>query len=228
MMDGAMRRFGVPDHHRGPLRQFIRDDEVQFELLRKALLAAPATLQRERLASSVSAVLGRDVFDIVIMLCAMSAVWDDAMPRDRFVDEIVGAMQDLDQDALAGDLAQRARLRLEQVLLIDSIGVAGKGASVASDHERLFCHGRILTDIRPVFRRDLSTPPAGAILSHVLRISFHEEDLTKTKEFYVGLSSGSLRELRDLLDRAAEKEKNLRRQLDESKIPYLEIDDLHG
>ena len=223
-----MRRLVVPENHQGPLQELINSSEPDFEALRKALLAAPMTLQRERLAASVSDAVEWDVFDIVMTLCAMSAVWDEGLTRDEFVGEIVTAMQSLPENAWSSDVAPKAKQRLEQVLLIDSIGVAGKGASVAADHQRLYCHARIMTDIRPVFRRDLSTPPAGAILTHMLRISFHEEDLGKSKEFYVALSSTSLRELRDLLDRAEEKEKNLRRQLEESKIPFLEIDDLHG
>ena len=227
MEERRLRRFAVPEHHRQPLRDFAALDDKVFEMLRKSLLAAPMTLERTKLAAEISASTKHDVFRIIMMLCAVSAVWDDAMPRDQFIDDIVESMKEDDAE-FTETLGAVLRPRLEAVLLIDAIGVAGKGASVASDHERLFCHARIVTDIRPVFRRDLGMPPAGAMLTHVLRISFHDKDITETNEFYVALSSSSLRELRDLLDRAEEKEKNLKQQLEQSKIPFLEIEDLHG
>jgi hypothetical protein len=55
----------------------------------------------------------------------------------------------------------------------------------------------------------------------MLRITYHEGDALKS--FYLAMDTGDIESLRDVLDRADKKAKNLRPVLENAKVPYLDV-----
>src|SRR5690606_37680681 len=90
--------------------------------------------------------------------------------------------------------------------LRDSVGVTSKAWVVIREYERTYCSGRVLTDLRPVFGLD-SDQPAAFVVAHNLRISFHRGD--ELEEFFVALRSKDLQDLKQVLERASQKDRQL-------------------
>lgn len=103
-----------------------------------------------------------------------------------------------------------AKLRsvFERILDIDSLNIVSKAARLQRDGERLFCTAKILSDIRPVFSADPTVRPAGAVLSHALKLGYDEGK--EHREFHVVLDSEDLEALAGVVERARAKDKTLR------------------
>ncbi len=68
----------------------------------------------------------------------------------------------------------KMRTMLERLLSIDTLNTISKASRLQRDGERLYCTATILSDIRPVFKSNPSLPPAGAVITHTLKIGYHE------------------------------------------------------
>jgi 23S rRNA G2445 N2-methylase RlmL len=120
---------------------------------------------------------------------------------------------------IASDPA-RFRLRLRRLLSLDrTLGITAKAIDVALEHEHTYCQARVLTDIRPIFTRDLSEQPAGAVIVHSLRLRHHVAD--SVREFFIAMTQTELDELRNVLYRASDKAATLRELLSAAGIPEL-------
>lgn len=115
--------------------------------------------------------------------------------------------------------------RLARVLTIEPLSVAAKAVLLQNEHEHDFCSSRILTDIRAVFGEDPTAPPAAAIISHTLKISYHEGAGGRLQEIYFSMGSRDLKDLRDVLDRAEKKTDGLRAVIRNSNIRLIDPQD---
>lgn len=113
----------------------------------------------------------------------------------------------------------KLRSVLEKLLTIETLLTVSKAARLQRDGERLYCQSKIASDILPVFGSDASVPPVGAVLNHTLRIAYHEGG--DHKEFHIVLDSDDLNALRDVIQRAQEKDKTLRALLKTINLPNL-------
>jgi hypothetical protein len=98
-----------------------------------------------------------------------------------------------------------------------SLGLVVKAIEVLSESERMFADARVLTDLRPVFGPALDAGPQASVVIHTLRIDCTGEP----NRFHVVLDAEDLRRLRDVLDRALEKEAALKKMGEDMKLPVL-------
>jgi hypothetical protein len=110
--------------------------------------------------------------------------------------------------------------RLEKVLSITPLGTAAKAQSLGTEYERRFCTARILTDARPVYIGSPSTRPEAMMITHTLRITFHD-DTGEMREIYITMDNDDLVTLRGLVDRAEAKTKSLQAVFANSNIPIV-------
>jgi len=111
------------------------------------------------------------------------------------------------------------RSRLEELLSIDTLKTISKAARLQRDGERLYCDAKILSDIRPVFGADPTIRPVGAVLTHTIKVGYHEG--RDHREFHIVLDSDDLRALSEVVRRAQAKEKTLRNLLKGAELPNL-------
>lgn len=115
------------------------------------------------------------------------------------------------------------RERLVKLLSLKVFEIGAKAAVLRVEYGNVFCNARILTDIRPVYGKDVSGAPAAMIIMHTLKIAYHRGSAGgRLSEFYVAFSPEEISELRIALDRAEEKEKSLRSVVGVSKIRLIE------
>jgi len=142
-----------------------------------------------------------------------------AVPLKEFISDICESL--IEDDELKSDDAPRFRKRLDKVLDIEALNVAAKGFALLSEHERLFCSVRIITDARPVYLNKPSGPPDAMVITHILKIDYHVA-AGHLDEIYIGIGSNDIKELRSALDRAEEKAKSLQAAFEASKIKFID------
>jgi hypothetical protein len=116
----------------------------------------------------------------------------------------------------------KASDRLTELLRIDTpLGVSAKAMDVLSETERLYCRGRVVTDLRPIFSIDTESPPVSAVVLHTLRINYHVGQRKEIAQFFVTLEADDLRNLQSVIERAIAKEESLRSFADANSITCL-------
>jgi len=206
--------FRVPKRHVEPLALLLAATDDQFKAFEQALVESGPARQINGLVRDAAAKAnwpppsqGPAVTGLLMSLASML----ESLPLSvqEFTHTIVQSAQASEDNQLRATREQWSALqdRLSRLLSPECpLALSAKGSLVISEHQRLFCEARVLTDIRPIFDRK----PATAALSivHVLKLGFHEgtEDL---KEFYVALSSSDLQELKAVIQRAEEKQASL-------------------
>jgi hypothetical protein len=94
-----------------------------------------------------------------------------------------------------------------------------KALTIFTDYQRTLHGANILTDMRYVFRSEPEQEPYGAVIAHLLKLSYHEDG--GHKEFFVTMDDRDITRLKAVLERAKAKAATLRRKLDVSQTMYL-------
>lgn len=154
--------------------------------------------------------------EVVLELYRVREYFDEKVPE--FVTGIAVALQK-DSEFPATEVPAFED-RLTKLLTLLPLGIAAKTASLRTEYERRFCTARILTDARPVYVESPSSRPEAMMITHTLRITFHD-DTGELREVYVTMDDGDLITLRGLVDRAEAKTKSLRAVLDAANIQVV-------
>jgi hypothetical protein len=136
-----------------------------------------------------------------------------------FLEDFMEGVQNVPQLKAGKQGMARLRGRFEQLLSTNSFNLLSKAKRLQRDGERLYCDAKILSDIRPVFNRNPTSRPLGAVVTHTLRLGYHESG--DHKEFRVILDSVDLDVLADVVFRAKAKDETLRELLKDAKLPDL-------
>jgi hypothetical protein len=188
--------------------------------MKSAPLISDPQKMANHLAKRVPSIPAKRLIAILETLYTLYYIRDlSGVKHGRFLQDVVdGFNQSRDTPLTEKDLLKLRNL-LEQLLSIDTLKMISKAAQLQRDDERLYCKARILSDIRPVFNDNVSTRPVGAVLTHGLRIGYHEGG--DHKEFHVVLDSDDLDALEEVVHRAQAKDKSLREFLADVKLPDL-------
>lgn len=140
------------------------------------------------------------------------------VPVNVFVSDVLDALREY---KLIGDEdVSKLGERLGRILGIDAAATAIKASILYFENQHRYCTARIITDLRPVFGSEVSEAPSAMVVSHILRITYHENE-NDTKEMYFALQPGDLTELRELIERAEAKESSLKSMLTPSGIKFI-------
>jgi hypothetical protein len=102
-----------------------------------------------------------------------------------------------------------------------ALAVSSKALDVMQDHARVFCYGRVLTDLRPIFKAEVEQGPSAFVAVHTLKIAYHEGG--EHQELFVALDRNDIKQLADLLSRALKKEEALRSLASQRDLKILEV-----
>jgi hypothetical protein len=215
----------VPDRYQAALVALAQASQTEIEALLSALGE-----RTDRLATS-----------------ALAARVHDAIPRlerdeaTRVVEAILSLIgqergRRLSRDAISQAIAhspsldisdtERASLvsRLARVLGLASLRTALKAHDLMTEHSHLFADVRIFSDVRPVFGDLANEPPVGSVIIETLKIEYFDESLDR-RAFFVALDHLDLEALKEVVDRAVEKTKTLRKHVVEGGMPLWEYED---
>lgn len=139
--------------------------------------------------------------------------------RETFLDDFIEGIQNEPELTVDGKDVPRIRTKFEKLFNIEAFTLLSKAKRLQRDGERLYCDAKILSDVRPVFGIKPTVRPTGAVITHTLKIGYHERG--DHKDFNVVLDSIDLVELSDVIDRAFMKDKTLRALLKDAKLADL-------
>lgn len=219
----------IPETYVGSLGKIIvLPDNSRKELL-SALSELPPTLDARGITSRVTASvksLSEDaVRAIVRLLISLYSVrvYSES-PVDEFVEDLCTGMEQSRHKELRLSKEQRDPFKafMTKLLSAEGFNIASKAVYLQHEHEHILCNARILTDVRPVYGPNPEDPPLATVISHTLKVSYHEAgDL---KEFYVAINASDINDLRGLLDRAEKKANSLRAVLKKADLPLVDSD----
>lgn len=174
----------------------------------------------EQIKGSVSGVSAEDLSEIVDALYELYFVreFSSASPT-KFLRDLMVAVEDSVITTPDPALLATTRTRLKGLLNIDTLKSFSKGIGLQRDEERLYCESKIVSAIRPVFANDPKSPPVGAVISHTLKISYHEGN--EHRDFFVVLDKSDLDSLKSVIERAHSKAKTLTDFLKVANLPDL-------
>lgn len=208
-----------------PVLAIPKSDRAGLAILRElpdaTLNALILEVERSPNPSSIANLSPDDTTQAVDALNTMYTIRAfNEVPTQEFIDDVCDALREYGELKPAEEPSFRERLA--RLLDIESLNVAAKGAALQSEHEHVFCSARILTDARPVYGKNPKEPPAAMIITHALKLSYHEGPGGRIREFYVGLGSRDIAELQEVLQRAEDKTKSLRAAIDISKVKFID------
>jgi len=192
--------------------------EMPDDVLKALLIAIEKSPSSVPVIPDVSSQDAEQVKDALDTMYAIRAY--NEVSLEEFISDVCEALRE--NDELKPQEEPQFRERLTKLLDIEALSIAAKALALQTEHEHLFCSARILTDARPVYGKSVSESPAAMIITHMLKLSYHEGGAGRLNEFYIGLGSNDIAELRSVLDRADEKEKSLRATFDSSKIRFID------
>jgi hypothetical protein len=221
--------ISIPTTEFENLAKIVGYDDVFFGALIKALGETKATLTRsDYLADLVSRLPGTSEQALSPVLNTIYALYSlknqnnfSAGDLARHIKETAINSKDHNED-FSGEKGSVLEQRLTVLLSYDnSLAVTAKALTVMREHQRVFCHARILTDIRPLFANNPDQPSA-AMIVHNLQIGFKNSEGKGHQEFYFGLDDEDLNLMAEIIDRAKRKSKALKAVLNDSKLACLE------
>lgn len=228
-----MAKLRLPERLRDNLIALSAVSDAEADELYRHLAEMPPTLMSDEVADALSEKLTgwkkETVLRVIpglVSLCLYRA--GEGKAPEEFTSEVIEALKnppppgpkDSPRSPLPPDSEQILRSRILKFLKLNAFDVSAKAIGVMSDHERVFIGSRVLSDIRPVFRDDISVGPAAAVIVHMLKIEYVTHDVRE--EVFVALDGQDVGSLLDVLTRAKQKEETLRKLLAASSLPILE------
>lgn len=219
-------RVEIPEQHVPYFAKLLRLDRSQQDELVAGLATAPPTLYIRDLAASLASRVHIPEIDLYEILLMFAGMYEGARRGEnlaQFVDLVVDAAKERENLRDSSTDWESIRTLISSVLRLDStLGVTSKALGVTSDHERVYCSSRVLTDIRTVFSEG-EVKPAAATIVHTLRVSFHEGGTTShsPRSLYIAMDAGDIELLLKQLERAKEKERHLKEMLQKTDVPVL-------
>jgi len=200
-------------------------DSTVDELI-QAVETAPLTTDPEELAKiiagSIPSVGADDLKGILGFVYGLYNVRQSSQLNNRqFLEELIAGVRQHAKPELTEDDLPRMRDRFRRILSIKKLSTLSKARNLQRAGERLYCDATIVSDVRPVFGQDVKSRPVGAVITHTLKLAYHEG--LDHKEFFITLDEVDLEELQEVFDRAKQKSQSLTTLLADMKIPRLGI-----
>jgi hypothetical protein len=216
----------IPKRHLEGLNLLIGLPDSDASSLLKALESAKITSGSEemasRIAEKVRSIPVESLRKITALLYGLYHVREfSALNPNDFLRELMDAVKEHSDRKISNDEFPAIRQWLRSFMRIKTLENLSKAVVLQQRYERVFCEAKITSDMRPVFGDDIESTPVGAVISHILKISYHEEG--KHRQFYVALDQFDLGELEKAVKRAKAKNDTLENVLDKSDIPRLGI-----
>lgn len=174
-------------------------------------------------AANISSADANDMMEVLITLYILRSRQESPVPD--FVKDVSRAMDETEAEGLklSGDDRDRFQDRLAELLSIESATVESKAIDVQFENEHTFHSARIVTDVRPIFGPDPEDAPIGAVIVHMLKITYRER--TRMRDLFVALDTEDVSTLGDLADRADLKAKSLKAFLAKAGLPLISLND---
>lgn len=139
---------------------------------------------------------------------------------EQFIDDIFASLRSHKELEVADEPAFRDRLN--RLLNIETLLLAAKATVLRQVHERNLCSIRVITDARPVYANGPSVPPAAMVITHTMKIEYHQGVSGDLRELYISFESEDIAEILAAFTRAEEKARSLRSLFSVAKVKFID------
>lgn len=219
LSEGKVSKFNVPERYRSGLSLIPAIQEDALLALLNILADGDSSEASLKLRISEAAQHARlfmtesEALEVTSAVRSLYRLWSGLdMAVTEFTQEILDAL--IEEKILDGspELKEKFSKRLLKLLDIDGLKIDVKVKDLLTEDEKIFCRGRVISDIRPVFGDDPDEAPKAYIILHHLKIIYHD-DSGRHREFLVTLDSNDLSALKATVERAEKKNKTLEQLL---------------
>jgi hypothetical protein len=203
----------IPESHRLGLAKLRQLSDQNIEVIVSALQHLPPQVPKKKdiiaaIAPTVPSLPANDLERVSETLFSLYCVRADAdVSVTKFASDVSDALRDSGEQ-FTGEEFARFKNRIERLLSVDQLSIASKALALQADHENVFCEAKVLTDVRPVFGTKVDDPPEGFVVTHTLKIGYHDGG-SDHRDYYVALDEDDLVTLRSLIERAEKKANSL-------------------
>lgn len=209
-----MASLKIPDRYKPGLVILAQLPDDPYRELLSAVQRAPKSFSNIRelvswLSPEIKGVGSEDLSKVVNSISSLYRLASRrrvAIPK-LAIDVLEGAQEGINGFKVAEgvDFIGRLTALLEQEAF-DLVSF--KARELQGESERTLCEARVLTDVRPIFGEKIEDSPTGMIITHTLKLVYHE--MTGHKELYVALDDDDIASLTKILQRAGDKARSLR------------------
>jgi hypothetical protein len=193
-----------------------------IDALSSTTITAEAPAMAEKIAASVPNIPPEDLIEIVDTLYSLYHVREFSEVRPaRFVRDLVEALLQNPDFGLKKEDASIIGKRFHRLLNVTTLDNLSKAVRLQRDGERIYCDAKIISDIRPVFGEDVEERPVSAVITHTLRLGYHETG--EHKQFFIVLDEQDLDNLQAVIERAKSKGDTMTELLESAGIPRLGV-----
>jgi hypothetical protein len=141
---------------------------------------------------------------------------------DQIVADLTGFVGSAEEfEIYSADQKAQLKTRLTVLLAVEGgFKMSARATDVLTEHQNYYLGARILTDMRPIFAENTENLPAGIVLTHSLKLSYHSG--ARREEIFITLDNSDLERLKKIINRAEDKSKTLKQFIEDTPVPYLE------
>lgn len=146
----------------------------------------------------------------IFSLSAFQGTEFEKVPAHEMADAIAEAFKVHAPDAgddLLGNLKNNV---LEIFVNLGGMFKSYKAFRLLGDNNKTFIEAKVVTDVRLVFDEEINNEAKDALIVHSLKITAEENN--EKKEYYFSLDTNDLKKLKDTIERAEQKDKQIREQ----------------
>ncbi len=216
-------------HDIAAIKKIKELSDASLQQLLAALRSAPLIPDCEdlakKIASNVPSVKPDDLTNILEGLSSLYHIREMAGVKPaKFLSDLMSDIRNIKGPGwpITGDSVKVIRESFNNLLNIQPLIIISKAAELQREGDQFYCDSKILSDVRPVFGKEIRRPE-GAVITHTLRLGYHEGLMGVHREFHIVLERDDLESLIYTLERAQAKDKALRDLLVEGKLPNLTV-----
>jgi hypothetical protein len=215
----SVARLNIPAGSREGLIKLLTLRAESFDQFIAGLQAQPATLDLPSQVTQTLTIPDVSKADLDQIISAVLSVclvrWMHNVSLDTLVKDLSEAIQSF--NPVGG--SDESKQRLLRIMNVEPLAIASKALTIFTDYQRTLHGSKVLSDVRFVFRPEPEQEPYGAVIVHLLKLSYHEDG--DHKEFFVAMDDTDVSRLKAVLIRAEKKARTLRRKLDAAQTAYL-------
>ncbi len=213
----------VPERYRSGILRTAALEQDQFDQFLSALKSAPTCETVRELQTWISTetptLTDAERRDMVLALASMLRVQRSAEVSPRmFGGDVWASLQAEVPQSITSFDQEEFVSRIASLMELSSLDITSlRVFDVKQEVERNFCKVKILTDIRPVFKKDPQETPVDMAIIHHFQIGYHD-GMGQHKEFYVSLDGRDLEMLKKAVADAESRSETLERTLKDGGV----------
>lgn len=220
-----MPTLTIPDRYTDGLAKIMSLSAEQVGAVVLALQHANIGTQREMATLLVGALPDFQPDAIKAIAGALRSLYAVRTSMDLSLEDFVGSLVSAihQNDQLKPEDASGLsglEKTLPELLGVHPLTVLSKARDLRVDFQNTFCDSRVITDMRPVFDAEVKQDPIGFVLTHTLKLEYHDQGGEHVK-IHIALDKDDIDQLSLVLRRAKDKAETLSRVAAKSGLKIL-------